>query len=147
MCYTEVLPINVERSCTVSENNETDRNLRVTWQENLSNQKPIILKLTGRSLDISGVNQDHIARPGQDFVEDTVDFVIPENRVGQYDISLFDVIINDGTVEHRIQSFDLEVKAATEGVVFDSENSAETVTEVAIECSDGKISESISLII
>ncbi|CAI8013545.1 hypothetical protein GBAR_LOCUS8571, partial [Geodia barretti] len=132
----ELLLINVEKSYTVLENNITERNLTVTWQENLSNQKPIILKLTGRSLDVSGVNQDNIARPGQDFVEDTVDFVIPENRVGQYDISLFDFIINDGTVEHTIQSFDLEIKAATEGVVFDSENSTETVTEVAIECTD-----------
>ena len=147
MCNAELLLINVEKSYTVLENNITERNLTVTWQENLSNQKPIILKLTGRNLDNMDVNQDHIARPGQDFVEDTVDFVIPENRVGQYDISLFDFIINDGTVEHTIQSFDLEIKAATEGVVFDSENSTETVTEVAIECTDSKVSESGSLVI
>ena len=147
MCYAGPLLINVERSYTVSENNETERNLTVTWQENLSNQKPITLKLTGRSLDNTGVNQDHVARPGQDFIEDTVEFVIPENSVGQYNISLLDVIINDGTVEYRIQSFDLEIKAATEGVMFYPENTNETVTEVAIECFDSKISESASLVI
>ena len=134
------MQLQVETSYTVSEDDDQDQVLSITW-ENVVNQVPVVLEITSEMLEDGSVSEAETATAGQDFVADTLEVVIPPNTAGGYSISLKDIILEDSTVENRFQLFNLGITSLTSGVIFVTSNSNETETKVAIESADSKLSD------
>ena len=124
---------------TVSEDETGKQILTLAIKNDLMVQGPIALRLTAMSLTSPVVNEAERATPRQDFHVETVDIEIPPGAVGTTIISLNDIIINDHTVENRIQRFSLMVEVSEDRVFFDSNNTTKKSVEVAIESDDSKI--------
>ncbi|CAI8041949.1 hypothetical protein GBAR_LOCUS23280, partial [Geodia barretti] len=88
------------------------------------------------SLTSPVVDEADKATPRQDFRVETVDIEIPPGAVGMTNISLNDIIIDDNTVENRIQRFSLMVEVSEGRMFFDSDNCTKKSVEVAIESDD-----------
>ena len=125
---------------TVSEDEAGNQILTLVIKNGLTAEGPIPLRLTAMSLTSPVVNEVERATPRQDFHVETVGIEIPPGAVGTTNISLNDIIIDDNTVENRIQRFSLMVEVSEDRVFFDSDNSTKKSVEVAIESDDSKMS-------
>ena len=132
---------------TVSEDETSNQILTLVIKNGLTVQGPIPLRLTATSLTSPVVDEADKATPRQDFRVETVDIEIPPGAVGMTNISLNDIIIDDNTVENRIQRFSLMVEVSEGRMFFDSDNCTKKSVEVAIESDDSKIDVLLSLML